>query len=230
MAIIKLGTMVVGIRGTMGGITFSANGAGPYAKTWQRPPRPTKTLQSTRQQAFSEFAARWTTLTDTQRDDWNDWAAADAPPRTNSLGETILLTGYQWHQSVNTLLALQGKAYRAIPPTVDPPAAPTITSWNPRQTGVGVTSFGYPANEFNGFFLYALISMAPRQSSVSFNRPNYYEVAEDNPGTNSTIITSQMEAIYGEIQDGRRWFAQVARMTTQGLLSASTNLFTDTIT
>ena len=40
MAIIKVGAPLAGIRGTLGGITYSENGSGTYAKQWSRPSNP----------------------------------------------------------------------------------------------------------------------------------------------------------------------------------------------
>lgn len=229
MAILKLGPLIIGIRGTMGGATFSANKSGPYVKGWAQPPLPTRVRQSAIQTTFSQIAAAWVATTQFNRDAWDTWAAGPAPPRTNSLGETILLTGFNWFQSLNGRRVMAGFSIRELAPTNPLPAAPTITSVLVTESGGGASTVTYPLDEFDGFFAYYTVSMNTQPSGVSFNRPNYFPFIETAFGATSFAITSHLESIYGTIQLNRRWFSRVARVSGQGILGPFTNIRTDTI-
>lgn len=101
MALIKLGETVVGIRGTIGGITFSQNQSGPYAKSWARPVDPYSLPQQTKRNQISRWARTWTTLTDEQRDAWHELADEDPEPNTNPLGDPISHSGFHYFVRCN---------------------------------------------------------------------------------------------------------------------------------
>jgi hypothetical protein len=126
MAIIKIGAPLSGIRGTVGGITFSENGSGPYAKQWARPINPVSPNQSTQRSNFAQVPALWAALTAGQKTAWDTFAALPAQELTNSLGETYYASGYNWFVKCNTRLIRMGLSTISATPTQARPAAPTI--------------------------------------------------------------------------------------------------------
>ena len=126
MASIKFGVSVVGARGTAGGLTFSANKAGPYFKTWSKSANPRSVLQSAQRNKLADFAANWRNLTQVQRDDWDDYADDAAQELTNSLGETYFISGFNWYVRINLNLQAGGDSPRVDAPTLTRPLAPII--------------------------------------------------------------------------------------------------------
>jgi len=135
MAIVKIGAPLSGIRGTLGGITYSENGASVYAKQWSRPSNP-RTPKQTRERSFlSSMPALWAALTDVQRAAWRTFAADPAQELTNSLGETYYASGYNWFTKCNVrLLRLSLSTISAVP-TQARPAAPAVTEFRVCESG-----------------------------------------------------------------------------------------------
>lgn len=126
MAIIKIGAPLSGIRGTLGGITYSENGSGPYAKQWSRPVNPRTGLQTQERGFLARMPGLWAALTDAQRADWRTFAEDPAQEKTNSLGEAYYASGYNWFCQCNVSLLRVGRATIQPAPTQAQPAAPTI--------------------------------------------------------------------------------------------------------
>ncbi|RLB61040.1 MAG: hypothetical protein DRG80_04550 [Deltaproteobacteria bacterium] len=147
MAIIKLGTLVTGVRGTIGGITYSANGAGNYAKTWAKPPNPKTGNQSVQRGYLAEQIQRWRDLPQTTKDLWATFAADPAQALTNSLGETYYASGYQWFTKLNIRLRRAGRTLLTNPPTG---ARPTANTTITLIFGNNTAKIQFTANSFNG--------------------------------------------------------------------------------
>lgn len=128
MAKIKLGPMIVGIRGTIAGITFSANQSGDYAKKWARSSNPRTALQTTQRNRLAAFASVWRNLTAAQRTAWATYAALPAQQLTDSLGLAYFTTGFNWFVSVNTNLQQAALLQRNDPPVLVRPTAPIFNT------------------------------------------------------------------------------------------------------
>jgi hypothetical protein len=101
MAIIKLGGVVTGIRGTVGGVTYSANKGGPYAKAWGSGSNARSALQQERRGNVLTMASAWGGMSDAERDAWGVLAAADPEPTYNSLGELVVMSGWGYFVRCN---------------------------------------------------------------------------------------------------------------------------------
>jgi hypothetical protein len=101
MAIIKLGGVVVGVRGTIGGVTYSANKSGAYCKMWAKGANPRSPGQQLRRGILASVAVAWNGLSSSQQTDWDDYAATDPEPHTNSLGEAVTFSGYSLFSMFN---------------------------------------------------------------------------------------------------------------------------------
>jgi len=101
VAIIKLGALVAGIRGTVGGVTYTAGKSGPYARAWAKGANSRRQGQQLTRGRFSALGTAWQGLTASQRSGWDTLAAADPEPTYNSLGELEVLSGWQYFLRVN---------------------------------------------------------------------------------------------------------------------------------
>lgn len=127
MAIIQLGTTVTAVRGTIGGITYSTNTNGPYAKSHTQPTNPRTYRQQTIRNTLQYLANLWNLLPDTSRALWNDYATLDPEPTYNSLGQLLKLTGFNYFLRCNTrLIATQQPTLTNPGPTTRPDPATTL--------------------------------------------------------------------------------------------------------
>lgn len=89
--------------GSYQGITSSRNRYGQYVRTRATPVNPASTAQGIVRARMSANAAAWRTLTDVQRAGWESLGLEMT--RTDSLGSTYTLTGFQAYCSVNNNLS-----------------------------------------------------------------------------------------------------------------------------
>jgi hypothetical protein len=88
--------------GSVAGCVFSRNRFGPYIRNRTVPTNPGTLPQTGVRTRFSNLATRWKmTLTDMQRQSWNEYATQ--VPKIDTLGDPIFLTGFNWYVGVNTL-------------------------------------------------------------------------------------------------------------------------------
>lgn len=116
MAIIQLGTTVVGIRGTIGGVTYSANKSGAHAKMWRKGINPKTALQQTTRSITTLLNTEWAALSAVNRAAWNAYNAGAHEVVYNSLGQVINLSGQQWYQKLNHRMQQVGLASVATAP------------------------------------------------------------------------------------------------------------------
>ncbi len=215
MAIIIFGPMVVGARGTAGGLIFTANKSGPYVRSWSKGANPRTALQATQRNRLTDFSKRWQDLTQAERDDWIDYA--DDPPQelTNSLGETYFASGFNWYIRINTHLDIAGAAARDDAPTLTRPIAPTIQSFVARFTGaafesrIDYTGEGPELAELHGITARAFessgrLAVAANFTSMTIAVPDVIDQVTFQPELEAafgTIILDQRIFIETYIQD-----------------------------
>lgn len=129
MALVKFGVTVVGLRGTVGGGTFSANKSGPYMKPWARSSNPESARQQNLRSRIGKYAGLWNSITSAQRTAWDAYAADPAQELTNSLGEPYFASGFNWYVKLNTALEQAGDSAISAAPVLSVPAAPTVSSF-----------------------------------------------------------------------------------------------------
>lgn len=126
MAKTKLAAPLSGLRGTIGGLTYSENSSGTFVKPWAPPSNPKTTPQTTQQSHLARMPGLWAALTPTQRADWNTFAALPAQQLFDSLGQSYYASGWNWFVKCNIRLIRCTRATISNVPTIPRPAAPTI--------------------------------------------------------------------------------------------------------
>lgn len=106
--------------GSYQGITSSRNRFGQYVRTRATPVNPASTAQGTVRARMSANAAAWRALTSVQQEGWASLGLSIS--RTDSLGQTYTLTGFQAYCSVNNNLALTGAATVSAAPALTTPS------------------------------------------------------------------------------------------------------------
>ena len=222
MAIIKLGVTVVGIRGTIGGMTFSVNKSGPYARAWSKGSNPRTTAQTAERSTLGSIPALWRDLTPGQKAFWNAFAALPAQERTNPLGETFFASGYNWFTIINTRLINMSRAPRISIPTQSRPSAPTISSlvlpFLPQQA----TKITYPSAEFDPDFDQVIDIGVVISTGRTVSVRNFLQLKLDQnpPDSDNEFVTPYIDRwnLNGTQVKG---FAEVFRQTTDGLRSSA---------
>jgi hypothetical protein len=112
--------------GSVAGTTSSRNRFGQYRRTRAIPVNPNSSFQGTVRSRLSSNSAAWRALTDVQRAGWD--SLAEEMTRTDSLGQSYTLTGFQAYCSVNNNNVAAGNAtVSAAPALTTPPALLTST-------------------------------------------------------------------------------------------------------
>lgn len=122
MAITKLGGVVTGVRGTVGGVVYSANKGGTFVKHWSKGGNPRTVFQTGIRSDLSGMGRIWQGLTGAQRTAWDAFAVTDPEPTFNSLGDPVLLSGWGYFCRLNVR-----RAQYSLAALLDPPPAPEDT-------------------------------------------------------------------------------------------------------
>lgn len=112
--------------GSIAGTTSSRNRFGQYRRTRAIPVNPASTFQGVVRARMSANAAAWRALTDAQRSGWRDLGLS--MNRTDSLGQSYNLTGFQAYCSVNNNLDAMGNAAVSDAPVLSTPDALLTTT------------------------------------------------------------------------------------------------------
>lgn len=105
--------------GSYQGITSSRNRNGQYVRTRATPVQPRTAAQIAQRTRQTVNAAAWRALTAAQRAGWGDLGLSMT--RTDSLGQSYTLTGFQAYCSVNNILAVMGSTLISDAPVLSTP-------------------------------------------------------------------------------------------------------------
>jgi len=220
MAIVRYGLIVTGIRGSVGGSTYSANKSGPYVKAWAPAINPRTPFQSNERRILSWVASEWRNITPAQRAGWNTWAALAPQEQTNTLGEAYYLSGFQWFVKLNIRLELMGRAWLAACPAGAYPAQPTINHVVTTETGAGGTQkLMYPDLEFSGYDLVLECAVSQDVGSTVQHSGYYFTHYTQLAGATTEWTGIGMRAKLGYAIQGNTYWARVYRETAEGLRS-----------
>ena len=170
--------------GSVAGQTSSRNRFGQYRRSRAIPVNPNTTAQQAARDDFSAASQAWRGLTQAQRDAWAAYAATR--PRTNSLGQTIYLTGHQTFVALRSLMAAVGLALPTLPPAGASPELTTMAVTNVTATAFAATAMPTlvpaatavqiqtspplsPGREFNGDFRTVLVAGATQSAEIDVN-------------------------------------------------------------
>jgi len=219
MAIIKFAAPISAARGTIGGTVFSANGSGPYIRSWRMPSNPQTPAQMPHRGQWTMFPSLWSALSSAQRADWAAYAADPDQELTNSLGEPYYANAYNWFVRINGHLLDVGESVRDDPPSASRPAAPTLsTSYiydGDDQPGY-VTLIGYPADEFLDLWVIAFLSYRVRSGPLSAYRMFRLVCAKEPTYPNACKNRTEILNAFGAPTLAFPWYYRVQRQDDEG--------------
>ena len=222
MAIVKFGVTVVGVRGTVGGLTFSENKAGPFVKQWAKGSNPKTQLQTSQRSLLAQMPSAWRDLSNAERAAWDTFAALPAQDLINPLGETYSISGFGWFAKINIRLLAVGRPIRDPVPVQARPSAPAITDLEFPFLD-GETAFvQYASGEFDPDF--DLILQVAQAASVGRSAPpsGFAEyVTTQGPNDTETSFAIPYVNRLGLGNPSLKGFLRLYRQTTDGLRSSA---------
>ena len=129
MALVKLGATIVGISGTIGGITFAHNRAGWTAKPWAASSNPRSLKQQDIRNKLAQLPLIWRGMGPVLQTAWNGLAAAPPEVDKDPFGVVVLRSGFQWFVRINTRRLQSGQTIDTTVPTSPVLTAPAITAF-----------------------------------------------------------------------------------------------------
>lgn len=229
MAKILLGPTVIGIRGTVAGITFSQNRAGPYARGWHKPANPRTAAQRAAQLSLATWATNWRDVSAADQADWATYAADPAQELTDSLGQPYYASGFNWYVTINKALALMGSAATDTPPAGAAAPAATYGNIRFRVTGsAGTTRWQYA---FGGadLALYHVIYAAV-VNSIGFNvapATDYFMICAVPNASRQISFSTEQEAKWGQTFLGQRMFMRTYALSAEGRYGPEATAYID---
>jgi hypothetical protein len=223
MAIVKFGTTVVGVRGTIGGITYSANASGPHARIWSKGSNPQTALQSQIRGRITGLGALWAALSPGDKAAWKAFGLAPPEVDTNSLGEVVHLTGWQWMVRVNQRRQAVGLATTSTVPTSSGVAAPITAAIAGSQLPGGTVTVGWTAGDFPAGYSACLnFGIHPTTGLVSKTTGLLQIYAQHQPAGTSADITAAVGNRFGSVQSGWTLYAHLYKLRDDGVRSTVT--------
>lgn len=191
--------------GSQADTTASRNRFGQYLRTRAMPTQPRTAAQLAVRSNLTEVSAAWRGLTDAQRVAWN--AYAQAHPRTDSLGQSVKLTGHMAFNAVNVLNLLIEVAIQTAVPDDTAIATPEISvDDNSHTTFSLVTSAAVPND--TKIVVYASPPLSPGRSfNGDFRIVNH---VMGSPSAGQSLVTAeQLANKYGTLAANQKFFFQV---------------------
>ena len=217
MAKLLFSSLIDGMRGRTGGVVFGANASGPYVKRFAPPLTSNTAKQLTRRQVFSSWASSWRSLTNTQRANWNTYAAAAPQEKFDSLGNSYFLNGFQWYVALNTNLNLVGRSPISNAPVIAVPSAPTIGTLTITAPGIASCTQGFTVASFGANDMVIELNFTSNQGKQVPKNKNYrFCVGVQNGSLATPKNLGNLQLIFGVISSNTYWFSRVYAQTTEG--------------
>lgn len=232
MAVCKLGTTVVGLRGTIGGITYQQNKSGPTAKVWARSAQSNAPYQQLCRGQMARWGDVWRGLTPAEQADWDSFAAA--PPETDydRFGTLVYRTGFQWLCRLNQRRALLTSTPLALAPVATVQVIPVCTNLVchiPTVTPF-LTTFDHTDTEWGPADLCVVKASLVSSTGQRQVRRGFKLITIQLPGaTTQTDITGGMELRFTWWPAGWQLVTWIYRMNTDGIRSVPCVLTTEVV-
>lgn len=204
--------------GSIRGITASRNRGGTYFRGRTSPVNPATAAQQVVRNALTSLVGFWTTvLTSTQRTNWKTYA--DNTPSTDSLGNSVVLTGQNMYIRSNT-----PRIQASLPTIANAPTTYDLGSFTmPTLTltaGAGTATLAYAGADAwatEGTTSAMLVYTSPPQNpSINFYKGPYKYAGKITGTAGSATLTLPVSAG----ASGSKTFFQVTVTRSDGRLSS----------
>jgi hypothetical protein len=199
--------------GSIAGTTYSHNRAGQYTRNRRAPVQPVGTgRRGIIRSAFGAASSAWAALTPTVQNAWG--AYANGHPYTDSLGQSIKLTGHQMYVAVNTQLLNVGLAQSSVIPVSDATIAPVVATFTAVHAGaitLTLAAGGIPADHV------CIALSAPQSGGRSYCKTFWQQITCLANLVTAQILTTAYTAQFGAIAAGQRIFYKLTPVNAYGV-------------
>lgn len=219
MAIIKTGSLVSAIRGSVGGVTFSGNRHGAYCKRWAAPIQPRTERQNNHRGKVGATAKAWQGLDLETRQAWDTFAEFPPESDTNAFGEPKFLSGFQWFTRIQIRLLGAGLPMVMTPPTSTVPIAPgtligTVVWQLGHITAAAVRQ--YDIDEPEGVYGVVEACVVPGRGQIA--QPMAYKVVAIKRSVGYIfVVTTEFRSAFGDVPYGMAAFWRLRFQSPEGL-------------
>lgn len=193
--------------GSYGGITSSRNAFGQYVRTRATPVQPRSESQLGVRARLSRTSSAWRALADGVRAGWASLGLSMR--RTDALGQSYTLSGFQAHGAVNNVLAVAGLAMVDDAPALVTPDAPTniALAIDPGTFDVTFAPTPVPADT------YLFLRVSPQRSAGRNFEGDLRFLASTAPaGASPTDLLAAYTAKFGAPVEGNKIFVSATFM------------------
>lgn len=229
MALIRTGSIVTDIRGSVGTDTYARNASGLYVRNRTFPDQTESDERPKRQAAMTLLSQAWSgTLTEAQRLTWRTYAARH--PMPNRLGELRYLDGLRHFIRCNAqhYRITEGITHLTAPPG-PPTHAPLFTFWV--HTIFNRVTIDLPPLNYDppptGLCLYAYAGIEVNQGVNYYMHPFRFGKYTTWDGSNWLDMPFRMDLWY-DATDDHRVFARMVAVLANGETSTAGYAHADT--
>lgn len=187
--------------GSLAGTTYSRNRNGQYVRNRSTPVNPSSTFQAAVRSRLGSNASAWRALTDGQRAGWTSLGASIT--RTDSLGTSYTLTGFQAYCEVNNNNLAAGNAVVAAAPTLVSPTGLVTATVTLTNAAFSIAYTATPLGTGERLFAYA----SPQRSAGRNFEADYRLIKVGGAaGASPLAILTEYSARFGTPVTGNRIF------------------------
>lgn len=215
MAKIKLGAIVVDMRGKSNGHVFSKNRGGAYMRTKVTPSNPQSTFQMNVRGIFAAISSAWSSLTAANRQSFENLVSSYA--RTDIFGDLRNPTGKNLFQRLNQNLELTGQVQlTTCPEPAEVPFANLVSADGDASTPSFNVTLG---GDTTGAKL-MIFATPPLSQGTKFVKNKLRLIAvHDGDVAGLIIFTSDYTARFGALAVGQNIFVGVRVVNANGQVS-----------
>ncbi len=199
--------------GSQANTTASHNRAGQYYRNRRSPVQPVGTgRRAFIRSSFGGASTAWSALSPAAQASWNAFAASH--PITDSLGQSITLTGHQMYVAVGTQLLNVGQALPTAVPVSTAVAAPLPTVFT--VTHLGVITITLTASGGASDFILIAFS-APKSPGITFNKTYWQQTHIPGNSVGGATYGTAYVAQFGTIPAGSKVFLKLTPVNQYGV-------------
>lgn len=198
--------------GSIAGTTSSHNRAGQYTRNRRSPVQPVGTgRRAFIRSAFGNASSGWSSLSAANQAAWINFAAIH--PVTDSLGQSITLTGHQMFVGVAVSLLNVGQALPTVPPVSSSTVAPVVSVFTVTHLGV-ITLTLTPSGGASDFILVAF--SAPQSAGVTFCKTFWQQTKVAGNSVGGATYGAAYVVQFGTIPAGSKVFMKLTPVNQYG--------------
>lgn len=217
MAKIKLSSLIADLRGRLGTLVVSSNGAGGYLKPLKIPVNPRSSKQTSARDMFARLCWSWSKLSASDRADWSTYAAQSDNTRYDWFGDPYLPSARAQFFSINTARLWAGESVAETPPTGALPAV--LPSMGGGIDTIAATFDSYisalAAFDASILWVHAALSVVSLTARTTPALPFRVIGIHATSGTWPWVVQSEVADITGSVPNNGSWWLALTPLSDE---------------